>query len=231
MKFLVRYRFFVLLVGLSLFLLGLPLATLVPGPALLLEGIQHFSLVAMFLSAVVAVSEQRRHMIVSIVLAAAVVVLYAVLRFYESRPALALYHVTAMAFILYTILGILRFALHSRRVTTNVICAALSVYLSLGVLWCFAYSLIMVYEPGAFRSADDLELEFGVSARRNDNSVDVVYFSLTALTTLGFGDITPATPLARILVVLEALTGQLFLVTLVGWLVGLHVKQTGGGEP
>jgi voltage-gated potassium channel len=57
---------------------------------------------------------------------------------------------------------------------------------------------------------------------------DYVYFSFVTLTTLGFGDLTPATDLAKRLVVMEAFIGQVFLVVLVARLVSLwgHVRPT-----
>jgi hypothetical protein len=49
---------------------------------------------------------------------------------------------------------------------------------------------------------------------------DKVYFSFTVLTTTGFGDFTPATPAGHALAVIEMLTGQLYLVTVIGLLIG-----------
>jgi voltage-gated potassium channel len=46
------------------------------------------------------------------------------------------------------------------------------------------------------------------------------------LTTSGYGDITPATPLTRVLAVLEAVTGQFYLAILVAGLIGLKVGKT-----
>jgi voltage-gated potassium channel Kch len=62
------------------------------------------------------------------------------------------------------------------------------------------------------------------------NTGDYIYFSLITLTTVGYGDITPATDIAKRLVSVEALVGQVFLVTLVSRLVALwgrplRVKQ------
>ena len=53
-----------------------------------------------------------------------------------------------------------------------------------------------------------------------------LYYSLVSLTTLGFGDLSPAVGLPQALTVLEALTGQIFLVTLVARLVTLWVRQS-----
>jgi hypothetical protein len=45
------------------------------------------------------------------------------------------------------------------------------------------------------------------------------------VSSLGFGDITPVTGVARAFSVLEAVAGQLFLVVAVAWLVGMHVSK------
>ena len=50
------------------------------------------------------------------------------------------------------------------------------------------------------------------------------YFSITTLTTLGYGDITPMQLIARNLVMLEALTGQLYPAILLARLVSLHTQ-------
>ena len=52
-----------------------------------------------------------------------------------------------------------------------------------------------------------------------------LYYSLVTLTTLGYGDITPITYIAGSLAVLEAIFGQLYLVVLVAWLVGMYVSK------
>ena len=50
-----------------------------------------------------------------------------------------------------------------------------------------------------------------------------MYFSFTTLTTTGFGDFHPIVPLARSLCVLEAILGQMYIVVLIGRLVGLSI--------
>ena len=54
------------------------------------------------------------------------------------------------------------------------------------------------------------------------------YFSLVTITTLGYGDMVPRTSLASSLATLEAVVAQLYLVTAVAWLVGVHVTQSRG---
>jgi hypothetical protein len=58
---------------------------------------------------------------------------------------------------------------------------------------------------------------------------EYLYFSFVALTTLGFGDLSPSVGLPQALTALEALFGQVFLVTLVARLVTLWVRH-GTGE-
>lgn len=53
---------------------------------------------------------------------------------------------------------------------------------------------------------------------------DYTYFSFVTLTTLGYGDITPATEIAKRLAVVEAFVGQVFVITLVARLVSLWGK-------
>jgi len=90
------------------------------------------------------------------------------------------------------------------------------VYLLLGLLWAVWYDSIEVLQPGSF----------GVSAQKGEASLpQLAYFSFTTLTTLGFGDIVPLRSLARSLVMLEALVGQLFPVILIARLVTLEIEH------
>jgi hypothetical protein len=59
----------------------------------------------------------------------------------------------------------------------------------------------------------------------------VLYFSFATLTTLGYGDIVPTSPISRMLASIEAITGQLYLAVLVARLVGMHIVDSTGQEP
>jgi hypothetical protein len=58
------------------------------------------------------------------------------------------------------------------------------------------------------------------------DSVVPLYYSFVTMTTLGYGDIVPHTPTARILSVLQSVMGQLYLAVLVARLVGLQISQS-----
>ncbi|MGE0541800.1 MAG: potassium channel family protein [Dehalococcoidia bacterium] len=110
---------------------------------------------------------------------------------------------------------ILRDILRHPRVRIDTIFGSLCVYLLISLIASFLYLALDTANPNAFR---------GINAGDNDLA-DLLYFSVTTLATLGYGDITPRTQLARSLATIEALAGQLYLVVLVAHLVGLRLSQ------
>lgn len=89
------------------------------------------------------------------------------------------------------------------------ILGAITVYVVLGLLFAELYWVAGAWSGGDFfEGAGDLVIG------------DVVYFSYVTLTTVGYGDLSPATELGRALAVLEAMIGQLYLVTVLALIVG-----------
>ena len=105
--------------------------------------------------------------------------------------------------------------LHHKRVTYETVLGALCAYVLLGLLFAFMYLAV----------AELRDDPFFVQAGPHQQS-EYLYFSFVSLTTLGFGDLSPAVGLPQALTVLEALLGQVFLVTLVARLVTLWVRQS-----
>ena len=100
------------------------------------------------------------------------------------------------------------------RVTHVRIEGAIAAYLLLGTGWSHAYHLVEILQPGSFTS----------SAGGMTNPSDwAYYYSFVTLSTVGYGDITSIKPMARILSVGEALTGQLYLAVLIARLVAMEV--------
>lgn len=110
---------------------------------------------------------------------------------------------------------LIRFVAMQDMVSRNVVFATLVVYVLLAFAWTFLYDFVETLHPGSFSN---------VKAKDADpNQRDVFfYFSMITITTVGFGDIAPVTPLARMLTISEALVGQLYLVATVATVVGLH---------
>lgn len=93
-------------------------------------------------------------------------------------------------------------------VDIHTVLGALCIYVMLGMLWAFIFGTIDSFSSTPF---------FAQTAHAT--SADYLYFSLVTLTTVGYGDLTAAGGLGRTLAVLEALFGQLYLVTIVALLV------------
>jgi hypothetical protein len=108
-----------------------------------------------------------------------------------------------------TLIGGLVRLIRSRGVTIPAVSGALAIYLVVGLLFASAISFATYLGSGPY------------FAQGTDGSAgDRVYFSFTVMTTTGFGDFTPATAVGHALAVLEMLVGQLYLVTVIGILVG-----------
>jgi hypothetical protein len=99
-----------------------------------------------------------------------------------------------------------------KEITAETIKGAISVYFLMGFFWAFLYSLVLLVNPGAF-SFQTGTFEYS----------SLTYFSFTTLTTLGYGDFTPVSWMARNLTILESTFGQIYLTVLIARLVGLHI--------
>ena len=111
---------------------------------------------------------------------------------------------------------ILRQVLRPGPITSRRVQGSVAVYLLLGLLWAIWYELIEFLAPGSF----------GPLRHSGAASLpELAYFSYTTLTTLGLGPIVPMRPLARSLVILEGLVGQLFPVILIAGLVTMEIDH------
>ncbi len=123
------------------------------------------------------------------------------------------------AFIIYVIILILSSILQTTKVTIDTIYGAVSVYLLIGFGFALYYVLLEILHPGSFYIDD---------AHNLNNLIDwfdVVYFSFTTLTTLGYGDMTPVTAMARIVSIIEAILGVMYLAILIARFVGIFIAQ------
>jgi Ion channel len=119
-------------------------------------------------------------------------------------------------------LAVLRAVITENRVGFRTILGAVSVYVTLGVLFSFVYVAVARIQGGDFFAG-------GVQPKTGE----VLFFSMTTLTTTGYGNFVPAGQPGEMLAVLEMLVGQIFLVTLIARLVSMwepgHLLREGGG--
>lgn len=102
-------------------------------------------------------------------------------------------------------------------VDSNRLLGAISIYLLLGLIWTVVYLGILEFDPEAFHGSG--------GGPWLESFPEFVYFSFVSLTTLGYGDISPATPIARFVVYLEAILGQFYLAIMVASLVGIGISD------
>jgi len=97
-------------------------------------------------------------------------------------------------------------------VDLNIITGSIALYLILGFIWAILYTFLVQLEPESIRGLDP------------ENWINVLstmtYFSFVTLTTLGYGDMSPVTPIAQVLVILEAVTGMFYFAIVVASLIG-----------
>jgi voltage-gated potassium channel len=125
----------------------------------------------------------------------------------------------SILFIGFVIFRTMGYILKASRVDSQVICAGTAICLLIGLLWAFAYSLVAHLSSSAFAIHTD------PSDPQQMTNFNCLYFSYTTLTTLGIGDITPVSKVARTLVYLEAMTGMLYVAILITRLVALYNPQ------
>jgi hypothetical protein len=114
-------------------------------------------------------------------------------------------------------------AFDAGRITVYRIMGAVSLYLYVALIFASVDRLALTLLNPAFS---------GLSPTRRSNLSELLYFSMSALTTSGFGDIVPVHPFVRSLANLESLIGQLYPATFLARLVTLHgtVTERGPGR-
>jgi voltage-gated potassium channel len=125
-------------------------------------------------------------------------------------------HVCIAAFLVFVIVAILRYIFSRLEIEPDTIAGSIVVFLLMALAWAFAYRAVEVIDPGSF-SLNNRSAPLAPG--------DFRYFSLITITTVGYGDIAPVGPIARAFAMLEAVIGQMYLVILVSWLVGMYVSR------
>jgi hypothetical protein len=205
-------RFFILLV--------LILATIVLTPFLdqFLETrvLMDIFLTALFFGIIFAIRSKRSHLIIASILVLPLVLSTWSIYFYDSTQIGILTRIFGALFFGYAVIIILQMIARSTAITRETIFAAIVAYLLIALMWAFIYMILEMVVPGSFSFPDK-------SIRAETMRFE--YFSFITITTLGYGDVTPLTNRASSLALLEALIGQIYLVVLVAWLVGMYVSR------
>lgn len=178
------------------------------------------------LTALHSVSSNRRLLVAGIILVAPIFILglsnYAKTNFYLTLLVYAL----AITFFGLVGISILIHIMAEERVTVDLIYGSACVYLLIGFAWAIIYGSIEVLLPGSFQIAGKVMGHPDLLGQYSFLNENLTYYSFVTLTTLGYGDITPLTGLAKTASALEAIIGQLYIALLVARLVGLQISQS-----
>jgi len=111
-----------------------------------------------------------------------------------------------------TIVELFREIFKTKIIDSHIISSAISIYVLVGIFWYLLFMFLLMIDPDSFYI-------------RNFNpemvSIDMIYFSFTTLTTLGYGDITPLSYTAKMWSITEAMMGVMFLAIMISRVVSL----------
>ncbi len=204
-----RFSAVELLIALALLFFFFPFVEEVKGGDLIVS----LLLSLVLLSAVLAVSDRRSVLLIALVLAIPAIAGRWINHFRPDLVHPAVFLTAALVLVAFVVVNLLRFVWRAPSVNIEVLCASISAYLMLGLMWTMAYWLVDQLTPGAFAFN---------AGPRSMNGFNGFYFSFITLSTVGYGDITPVSRIARWLAAMEAMTGLLYVAILISRLVGLY---------
>lgn len=176
-------------------------------------------LTVVLLSAIPALGGNRRTFVIACLLALPAVIGKWIDHFRPDLIPAPLYLTTSILFAVFVVSHHLRFILTAPEVDTQVLCAGISTFLMLGLLWTFGYLLLDWMAP------DSMTIQMGKEAANHLTGFNALYFSFATLSGLSYGEIVPVTNAARMLALLEAITSLFYFAVLISRLVALHTER------
>jgi len=179
-------------------------------------------------------TERKQQMLFALLLSASAFLPFAWLSISRqplaARTLLGIFTLNVSCWLLFTFyIGLLvfRHIKNVQRIRSNEIYGAIYVYLLIGILFAELYHLVLAwrpdalyFDPGRFPvprlAADQLYLR---------GAGDVLYYSFVTLGTVGYGDVTPASPLARSLSLIEAVVGIMYVATMIARFVSIQTSS------
>ena len=131
--------------------------------------------------------------------------------FFDNNQSVSQYFLKILI-VSITIVELFKEIFKTKIIDSYIISSAISIYVLVGIFWYLLFMFLLMIDPDSF----DI---------RNFNpemvSIDMIYFSFTTLTTLGYGDITPVSYTAKMWSVTEAMMGVMFLAVMISRVVSL----------
>jgi len=215
-------QFAALLAALLIYMLMIPLVPSEGVGAILLRG----SISTVLVAGVYVTSEQRWLLALALTLVLPTLAVEWFTHFFPGHGA-ELARLTMTGSFLFFTAGVqLTAILRQRLVTADTILGGINVYLLLAFAFMMIHALLETAVPGSYLAGGTSLLEYVSGAQERIAFETVLYFSFTTITTLGYGDIVPASSMARMVCSLEAVVGQLYVAILIGRLVALQITSS-----
>lgn len=178
------------------------------------------------LSAMRTLSRSRIRLWATVILGCVAYALSWVGEIESTRGLVATTHVCFVAISWLLISALAEDVFSAGPVDVNRIVGAVSIYFLLGFAWAFIYALIELGIPESF----EFKTFDSFDGSHTGFVSEFFYFSNVTLTTLGYGDVVPLSPPARMFATLQAMVGQLYVAIVIARLVGLHISQQQSGS-
>ena len=143
------------------------------------------------------------------------IIINIIIFFVESKIILlVLFSLSAIIFTTITFILLIQIA-RSKKVNTGLILEAINGYLLIGVVATILNTIVIMFYPEAISLTD-----------MSNKAGNIIYYSYITLSTIGFGDICPKSPMARNIAVFIGLAGQLYLTIIIAFIVGKISNKT-----
>ena len=153
---------------------------------------------------------QHESKLFKVTVASLIIILINIL-FFDNNQSVSQYFLKILI-VSITIVELFREIFKTKIIDSHIISSAISIYVLVGIFWYLLFMFLLMIDPDSF----DI---------RNFNpemvSIDMIYFSFTTLTTLGYGDITPVSYTAKMWSITEAMMGVMFLAVMISRVVSL----------
>lgn len=102
----------------------------------------------------------------------------------------------------------------SKEVNAEIIFCSINGYLLMGIIGALSFITLDIFVP--YSLGQEVSPEGGIN--------NYIYFSYVTLSTLGYGDISPITPVSRSFAVLLSISGQIYLTIVIAMLIGKYLN-------
>lgn len=123
-------------------------------------------------------------------------------------------------FHLYAIVCVYQDLANTRQITADEVRGAICLYIFIGATWSAVYYLLEMLAPGSFHVTTYGQIDQHITW------YDLLYFSFTTLSSVGYGDITAVAPVARALAIFESIAGIFYVAVIVAKMVSQFIQAS-----